>query len=353
MTYFLKSGITFRVSTKEALDLHETLPAGNYVIKKDQFENLFLEQIDSFEFKGKLYGDTTKHSERILNTFMDRTASTGVMLNGEKGSGKTLLAKILSIKAAEQAIPTIVINAPWCGDKFNSLIQAIEQSCVVLFDEFEKVYDSQEQEQMLTLLDGVFPSKKLFVITCNDKWRVNSHMRNRPGRIYYMLDFVGLDADFIREYCEDNLKNKEYIEKVVQVGGLFGDFNFDMLKALIEEMNRYNESPTEAIRMLNAKPEFSENHLYTLSLQIDGETIDPKHYEPERWEGNPLSSRTIHVNYDTDPADDDADWENLQFTHEDLRTVKAQDGKFVFINTKGAVVTLTKIKTKVFNYDAF
>ena len=80
MTYFLKSGITFRVSSKEAMDLHETLPAGNYTIKKDPFDNLYLESIDSFEIKGKRYGDLDKNTDRILNTFMDRTASTGVML---------------------------------------------------------------------------------------------------------------------------------------------------------------------------------------------------------------------------------------------------------------------------------
>ena len=86
---------------------------------------------------------------------------------------------------------------------------------MVLFDEFEKVYDSDEQEEMLTLLDGVFPSKKLFVLTCNDKWRVNQHMRNRPGRIFYMLDFTGLDEDFVVEYCHDNLKNLANIDGVL------------------------------------------------------------------------------------------------------------------------------------------
>jgi hypothetical protein len=33
MSYFLKSGNTFRVSSKEALDLHDLLPAGKYGLK--------------------------------------------------------------------------------------------------------------------------------------------------------------------------------------------------------------------------------------------------------------------------------------------------------------------------------
>ena len=174
---------------------------------------------------------------------MDRDASTGVMLTGEKGSGKTLLAKNVSFEAAKQGIPTIIINAAWCGDAFNSLIQSIEQPAIILFDEFEKVYDKDDQQQILTLLDGVFPSKKLFVLTCNDKWRVDVHMRNRPGRIYYMLDFAGLDHDFIRDYCADNLKAQEHTEAVCKISSLFDEFNFDMLKALIDRKStRLNSS---------------------------------------------------------------------------------------------------------------
>ena len=49
MTYFLKMGNTYKVSKKEALDLKERLPAGNYVIKKnDMTGEMFLEQIDKF-----------------------------------------------------------------------------------------------------------------------------------------------------------------------------------------------------------------------------------------------------------------------------------------------------------------
>ena len=263
MSYFIRSGNTFKVADKAAIDIQETLPVGNYIVKQDQFGNYFLETVDSFEFKGKKYGDNDRNRDRIFSTFMSRPAATGVMLTGEKGSGKTLLAKTLAIKCADEGIPCILINQPWRGEDFNSLLQDISQPCMILFDEFEKVYEHDQQEEMLTLLDGVFPSKKLFVLTCNDKWRVNQHMRNRPGRIFYMLDFKGLTGEFIREYCYDNLTDKSLktIDSVVTVGSLFTEFNFDMLKALVEEMNRYGETAQEAMQMLNAKPEFDDGSM--------------------------------------------------------------------------------------------
>ena len=39
MSLFLRSGNTFKVTSKEAMDLAEVLPAGNYVIKQDPFKN--------------------------------------------------------------------------------------------------------------------------------------------------------------------------------------------------------------------------------------------------------------------------------------------------------------------------
>ena len=148
MSYFLKSGNTFRVATKEALDLHEALPAGNYVIKQDPYENLFIEHIEDFDVPAKLYGSVHKQTERVVSTFLKRDKSTGILMTGEKGSGKTMLSKNICIELAQLNIPTIVINQPWHGEKFNTLIQAIQQPCIILFDEFEKVYDREQQEQI-------------------------------------------------------------------------------------------------------------------------------------------------------------------------------------------------------------
>lgn len=354
MTHFIKSGTRYDVSATAAIDMKDKLPVGTYTVKVDPRSGVFfLEVIENFEMPGKIYGDTLQNVDRILQTFNSRPASTGVMLTGEKGSGKTLLAKMLSIKAAESGIPTIVINAPWCGEEFNSFIQTIEQATIIIFDEFEKVYDHKEQEAMLTLLDGVYPSKKLFIITSNDKYRVNEHMRNRPGRIFYRLDYKGLDRDFIIEYCEDNLVNKTYIDTVARIAVMFTEFNFDILKAMVEEMNRYDESPQQVMKVLNAKPEASEDARFDASFESpNADPLENDRLDAFQWAGNPLS-RTISVGYYSTKKDEDGESEYAQalFSVTDLKTVDSESGKFNFVNAKGEKLSLVKAKPPVYSYD--
>jgi len=366
MTYFLKSGSRYNVSTQASMDLHETLPVGTYTVKQNPMTGaFFLETIDNFEIKGKVYGDTQKNATRILDTFNDRTASTGVMLGGEKGSGKTLLAKMLSLDGQMQGYPTIIINQPWCGEEFNGFMQMIEQPTVIIFDEFEKVYDREDQEKMLTLLDGVYPSKKLFVITCNDKYRVNEHMKNRPGRIFYRIDYAGLESSFIVEYCEDNLKNKTHIDTIVRIAMTFTQFNFDILKAMVEEMNRYDESPQEAMALLNAKPEQDDAAEYHVSLFIKGVEIPEEATDGGRWRGNPLMG-IVQINYAKgeyapgSPAvvaavDEygDRDYTRVKFSVSDLQSIDSATGKLHFTNSDGAVLYLSRVRVAQFDYSAF
>jgi hypothetical protein len=358
------------------LDVRPMLPVGNYTIKKDEYDRFYFEQVDSFDIGHKIYGDTLTQVNRIINTFKVRPNSTGVLLTGEKGSGKTLLAKMLSIKCAEQNIPTIIINTPWHGEEFNTLIQSLEQETLILFDEFEKVYDEKEQTAILTLLDGVFPSKKLFVLTCNDKWRIDQHMQNRPGRIFYLLDFHGLDITFITEYCNDVLNDKSQISNVCRVSSMFAEFNFDLLKALCEEMNRYNETAQEAIKMLNAKPQERDGGRFKVTLRINNLAVPENETSPIEWRGNPVARENFMIKqvspYDIDDDDDDTYPDIVanglvsggegepsaigtvkhQFTYLHLKKVDPTTGTFVYSNDSGATVTFTRIKEK-FNFYAF
>lgn len=291
-THYMRFGNQYRLTDKSNLDIQSSLEIGTYTVSFDKERGeFFLIKIDDFKVPGKLYGDTSKQADRIINTFKDRPSGTGVLLVGEKGSGKSLLAKQISIVAASKGVPTIVLNSPFCGDSFNKFIQSIDQEAVIVFDEFEKTYrEIEHQEQLLTLLDGTYPSKKLFVLTSNDKFRIDQHMRNRPGRIYYMYEFGGLDGAFIEEYCNDNLIDKSQIDSLKTFASSFGKFNFDSLKAMVEEMNRYGESASDVSRVLNVKPTFEENQNYTIvSMQIKGVEIPKKDIDRNTVSVNPMT----------------------------------------------------------------
>lgn len=269
MTYVIRMGSAYRMMSEQDIEICEKLPAKNYTVKQNPMsKEFYLEPVDDFVMPKKLYGDTQRKAERILNTFKARPLSTGVHLDGVKGSGKTLLAKTLSYLAQKEGVASIVINQPFCGDEFNAFIQSIDVPAIVIFDEFEKVYNWESQNKILTLFDGVYPTKKLFVLTTNDSHSVNNFLKNRPGRIYYSFKFDTLAQEFIKEYCEDNLNDKSQIPSILKYTQIFSFFNFDMLAAAVEEMNRYGEPLQEVLNYLNIVPENKSSETYVVRFIV-------------------------------------------------------------------------------------
>ena len=269
MTYVIRMGSNYRLMSEQDIEVCGKLPPKVYMVSQNPMtKEYYLEPLDDFKLPSKLYGDTEKRARRVLATFHSRPLTTGVHLDGVKGSGKTLLAKTISKLAQSEGIATIVINQPYCGDDFNKFIQSIDVPAIIMFDEFEKVYGYHEQEKILTLFDGVYPTKKLFLLTTNDHHSVSRYLKNRPGRIYYSFKFGSLEQAFIEEFLNDNLIDKTQITNILKYTKVYSFFNFDMLAACVEEMNRYSETLQEVLGYLNIVPENKADETYQLSFVV-------------------------------------------------------------------------------------
>lgn len=344
MTYYTKQGKTFTVSDSNAIEITETLPPANYVVKWNDKIGFFLEEIEEFTLPEKFYGDEVQtKTNRVITTFEQRSGNTGVLLVGEKGSGKTLLAKNISVCLKNSGLPTILINESYYGDEFNTFISGIDQPCVIMFDEFEKVYREEDgkstQDKMLTLLDGVFTSKKLFLLTANDKDRISGFLENRPGRIYYSFEYKGLTDEFIICYCQDKLNDKEYIDDIIKFTMRVDSFNFDSLQAVVEELNRYGEDVATVLEYLNIDNDVRTRY-YAVEVFHNNVKI------PEQELENPL----VHYSIDCDfYIRFNGDRRSIEINPEkDLISMNHKTKVYTFKTKDGYTVNLQKVSLRKF-----
>lgn len=227
-----------------SINTYDKLPTQVYSVGFDKMTGLFLEKSDDINVSEKVYGKHVEKVDKVLNTYKVIERNLGVILSGDKGIGKTLFVKMLSKKAIENGYPIIIVNKYYNG--IANYIERINQSVVILFDEFDKTFSSERnddmnspQTEMLTLFDGLSQGKKLFVITCNNLYKLNDCIVNRPGRFHYHFRFEYPKSEEIRVYMENNIDKRYYceIDKVIKFSRTV-NLNYDCLRAIAFELNQ-------------------------------------------------------------------------------------------------------------------
>ena len=278
----INTGDTYEIYG-DSLRTYDALPPLSYSVEFSKMTGFFLKKHSDIEInEDKIYGVHINKVEKVLSSFNVFERNLGVILSGDKGIGKSLFAKLLSVKAIENNLPVIIVDKYIPG--VASFIDSIDQKVMILFDEFDKTFsdcgDEHPQTEMLTLFDGLSHGKKLFVITCNEIRVLNKYLINRPGRFHYHFRFEYPSVEEIKEYLEDKLEPQYYkeIKSVISFSRKV-NLNYDCLRAIAFELSGGGEFKEiiKDLNIVNFAPESYALKLYYnngMVAHLDSAQID-------------------------------------------------------------------------------
>ena len=273
----IKTGEYYRIFD-DGIQVGKQLQAAAYEVVYIQNEGFYLKAVKIPDAQTiKVYGQMNERIEKVMRSYETSDRNMGVILSGAKGIGKSLFAKLITLRAIKEGLPVIMVNRYYDG--LPQFLASIDQKCMVLFDEFDKNFfdpsrDTEDhtsiQDSFLTLFDGVYASNKLFVITANSLGRLSEFLVNRPGRFRYHIRFSYPDETEIRQFLADKLgeaANESEIDDVVKFSTIV-PLSYDCLTAIAAElaMGESFESSLEILNIINV----TGSHYYSGIVRFEG-----------------------------------------------------------------------------------
>jgi hypothetical protein len=264
---FYKNGLNYRLINADAIC--EELNPTNYIIMYDERNmEYYLQDKEPFKLPSKIYGKDTKFIDRVIKTYqtLGNRETLGILLNGLKGTGKTIDAELIAI---ESGLPILFVTDNFCDTNFKNFLSDIQQEYVLFIDEFEKIYDREHQEKLLSVFDGMLSNKKIIILTSNND-NISEFFNNRLKRIRYRKTYKNLPENTIKEVIDDLLIDKTQTDELIKSINDIGIVTMDILISIIEEMNIHNYDVIEAMDNLNI---VSEKIEYKLSRVLPNNEV--------------------------------------------------------------------------------
>lgn len=178
-------------------------------------ELLLVKDRKRFEVPMTKFGKHRKYHTTITTRYDRHGSALGVLLYGEKGTGKSLLSEDLANWMLGQDLPVLLIDIEIPAALLNAALSVIGP-CMVYFDEFGKVYDESARSQFLTTFSDTSLKGVLFVVTGNSSDEFSNYMFNRPGRFEFAIHYTSLSAEVAKEVATHHHLNDEMSDLLIR-----------------------------------------------------------------------------------------------------------------------------------------
>lgn len=282
-TEFVKSGS--RILPKPNGTDYNLINGKAYDLKWDDWSDMaYLAENGELNLPSKIYelNEDKIFKKRVLNSFNNHENSIGVMLAGTKGTGKTMLAKVI---AKESNLPIIIVDSQFPTNRLIGFFKQFSTPVCVIFDEIEKNFNTG---RMLDFLDGVEKTtKKLVLMTCNELDKVSEYLQDRCSRIRYVRKYgINDNLAFLPMLIENKeIKNAEIVRKFVEER--FKLPSIDNMNAFLNEVKDLEDediSLDDIVKYMNINtypPKQSSTESTSEEIEINSDGFDEYNLEED------------------------------------------------------------------------
>ena len=240
-----KSSNNYRIA--EVSQQMDTLPVAVYKFQIDMFEQAYLSEISSnFELPSKVYDVERSFIDRVKKSWQHTEGNMGLLLNGVKGTGKSITSKII---ANEMGLPVIIV--PFKHKSLVSFLNEIQQDVIVFIDEYDKIFDRYDNS-LLSVMDGVMKTdnRVMFLLTSNEMY-LDKNMLQRPSRIRYVKSYKDMGIGTIIQIVEDLLIHPHLKDVTIKFISKLSIITMDLVQSIVQEVNIHEEDPHDFADVFN------------------------------------------------------------------------------------------------------